>query len=326
MTAGLATQTTPLHVHREVAREPSSGPFLLLRNRDGSVEHYYHFLLGFLFPIIQYDARHRLTSFVVRSCGPLDAILHEVFQDRCRILSRHDHQRHVRRAGVEGLIVLDGFDRPDFYDGKAMRAIAAQVRCHLMAAVNEALGTYMLDPGDKRPLVLFIGRGEAAPFYEDGSAESRFSGKRRRSIPNLERLSQVFDTDEHRAVFAQLETASLAHQIALFSSASIVVAQHGAALTNLVWCKRGTGCVEIMPQQVMRGSLRLARLRQRFLPLRRPTGGVSLSARVRSDYFLRCFGDLSRLNGLRHVVVPQLHARAAVRPHEIGRAIREVLA
>lgn len=35
---------------------------------------------------------------------------------------------------------------------------------------------------------------------------------------------------------AKLETSSIQHQIALFSQAKLIVANHGAALSNMVWC------------------------------------------------------------------------------------------
>jgi len=44
-----------------------------------------------------------------------------------------------------------------------------------------------------------------------------------------------------------LENLSLAEQAALLQSASLVVAPHGAALTNIVFCQPGTPIVEIMP-------------------------------------------------------------------------------
>jgi capsular polysaccharide biosynthesis protein len=68
-----------------------------------------------------------------------------------------------------------------------------------------------------------------------------------------------------------LESRSLAEQMSLFAGADAVVAQHGAALANLVWCRPGTAVVEIehvRPRPAYFGDLaramdlRRARIRQ----------------------------------------------------------------
>jgi hypothetical protein len=45
----------------------------------------------------------------------------------------------------------------------------------------------------------------------------------------------------------QLEGMTIADQQALFGSARVVVAEHGAALTNLIWCPTGAAVVDIHP-------------------------------------------------------------------------------
>lgn len=66
-----------------------------------------------------------------------------------------------------------------------------------------------------------------------------------------------------------LSGLSVAQQQALFASASVVCAPHGAALTNLVWCRPGTLVVDILP----------------------------------SSYLVPCFQELSRQSGLEYLPV-----------------------
>jgi len=47
-----------------------------------------------------------------------------------------------------------------------------------------------------------------------------------------------------------LEDLNLKDQIELFSVADIVVAQHGASLANLVWCKQSALVIEVIDPQV----------------------------------------------------------------------------
>jgi capsular polysaccharide biosynthesis protein len=73
-----------------------------------------------------------------------------------------------------------------------------------------------------------------------------------------------------------------------------VVAQHGAALANLVWCSPQTRVLEIVPRQPI---------------------GVDL------DYFKR----LSNSFGLRYLRVEQNGLHAAVAPHAVVPAARALL-
>jgi capsular polysaccharide biosynthesis protein len=49
-------------------------------------------------------------------------------------------------------------------------------------------------------------------------------------------------------LLAKIEKTSLAYQLNPFRQADIVVAQHGAALGNLVWARESIGVVEIVPK------------------------------------------------------------------------------
>ncbi|WP_231362276.1 MULTISPECIES: DUF563 domain-containing protein [unclassified Thioalkalivibrio] len=47
----------------------------------------------------------------------------------------------------------------------------------------------------------------------------------------------------------ELSGMSVADQIDLFASARLVVATHGAGLTNLMWCQEGTTVIELLPDR-----------------------------------------------------------------------------
>ena len=75
------------------------------------------------------------------------------------------------------------------------------------------------------------------------------NGTSRRSTPNLSelysKLSPIVNVE-----LVVLEDMSLKDQIELFSAVDIVVAQHGASLANLVWCRQGALVMEIIDPQL----------------------------------------------------------------------------
>ena len=68
------------------------------------------------------------------------------------------------------------------------------------------------------------------------------NGSGRRSISNMTMVTRVVEdflrTRGMRLRPVELETMDIIEQIALFQNASGVVAQHGAALANTVWCRK----------------------------------------------------------------------------------------
>lgn len=67
----------------------------------------------------------------------------------------------------------------------------------------------------------------------------------KRTIGNELEIERVLRTYGYEIVYA--EELSFKQQIALFSSATHIVAPHGAGLANIVWCKPGTKLLEIFP-------------------------------------------------------------------------------
>src|SRR5262249_101125 len=65
---------------------------------------------------------------------------------------------------------------------------------------------------------------------------------------NFGTLRESLEATVGNVVTVILERATLAEQIALFSLADVVIAQHGAALANVVWCRSGARVIEIAPQ------------------------------------------------------------------------------
>ncbi len=97
----------------------------------------------------------------------------------------------------------------------------------------------------ERPRILVIDRGDADPFYVSDRAEAKTSGRQRRCIVNHQELVAALEQRFPGTHTVLLESLPLAEQIALFSTADIVIAQHGAALANMVWMRPEARLIEI---------------------------------------------------------------------------------
>ncbi len=227
---------------------------LTIQNRDGNHQHYYHFLLGILLPLCRYLAEtgEATIPLIVRSCGPCDAILHELDLPQLLLAETESHRNLgnslppeiVRKVGIIGFDI----GAPALtYDRDAILAGARW----LLDRWREPIAGYrtrILTQWKGEPRVLVIDRAPPDPFY--GSALSTSAGKgagaSRRRIPNHKEMAAEVRRRYPGCLNVFLERQPLAVQIALFQLADVVVAQHGAALANIVWMRPDARIIEFV--------------------------------------------------------------------------------
>ena len=241
---------------------PVSPPMQLLQisNRSGGPYHYYHFLLGVLCPlcihILELGPPPR-PRMLFHSCGPMDRLLKELAIPELIICPRDEHAEACATASKpEGIdhVVRTGFDFfPSYatfpghsdYDSEDVRRGAAAVERLLHERVATDIQA-LAEWGPSR--VVVIERGPSNPFYAT-QPRGRTSGTKRRSIANHADLVAALSERFPGLKNVHLEDMPLTQQIALFRTADVVVAQHGAALANTIWMKRGTNVIEIAAEK-----------------------------------------------------------------------------
>lgn len=300
----------------EDARDPSRRPtspgltlHVTVEHRSGSVQHYYHFLLGFFVPLVDALstswATRRIDHLLVRSCGPLDRLITEFGDPRIRILDPEQHRRVARAATSAGddldaatlrstrtdveAATIRGYDDPTAYD----RAPFVRVREALQREQTVQDEIRRLEerwpPGDSR--ILMVERGPGPPFYRSEEAEAKGSGKERRSIPNFRDVHRSLRRSHRGCRKVRFESLPLARQFALFATADIIIAQHGAALANMIWARPGTAVIEILPE----------------------------------DVHVDFFRDLAACLGLRHSSFRQEHSHASIDPDELQAVVTKAV-
>ena len=220
----------------------------------GSVQHYYHFLLGLVVPLVSFamldqDFRNGRCLFI-RSCGPLDRIILELHLGNIHILSPEQH-REIRSQDPppqQRMVRLKGFDNERQFDSVVFRRVSH----HLKALLQNEISSVAHMLRSQRPRILIIRRDTPDEFYASASCEIKTASAQRRSISNHSEIREEISRAVGPCLEVALERSTLAEQIALFSWATVIVAQHGAALANLIWAEPPAHVIEIAPQP-MRG-------------------------------------------------------------------------
>lgn len=203
-------------------------------NITGDVDHFYHFLLGLLLPfLVSQKEFFPKREYHFPDLGPMNR--HLTWLNELGIKIKVDSQDETETQLLSEISCI-GWDHPSTYTFGEFE-LARDTLLELMQFPKPS--------PNLEPRVLIIDRGLAN--YDD--RERKSNGTSRRSIPNLPVLySRLDPIVEVKLVI--LEDLSLRDQIELFSEADIVIAQHGAALSNLVWSRPSTWVIEVTDPQI----------------------------------------------------------------------------
>lgn len=233
-----------------VNRAQANVRHLTIRIGSGSVEHFFHFLLGFYVPLVYYltEIWHSedFNWLLVRSCGPLDALIREIDDHRIKIIDKAEHGRLAKQSvGVDDVIEIKGNDYPRTYDARRFSVVRNRLAGTDTVQVEISSLSETWPRGDGR--ILLIQRGVGPAFYDSERSEGKGSGIQRRSIANHDDLFRTIRNHHLGCINVQLENTTLARQFALFHLADVIIAQHGAALANIIWARSNATVIEIVP-------------------------------------------------------------------------------
>jgi hypothetical protein len=202
-------------------------------NRWGSVTHYYHFLLGFFLPFVCEEINN---SIICKFSFPDSRSMnrHLLFLNDVGF-NVEIHDEGSRQSELEQRTYI-GWDHESLYEYAQIEKVVDFLRSKLKLAKFE-------DKTNRKIVIV----DRSVTNREEGDFDTY--GIDRRSTPNLFKLGERLG-DNWEISYVRLEGASLLDQIELFGRADIVVAQHGAALANLVWCQPKTRVFEISDSQV----------------------------------------------------------------------------
>lgn len=191
----------------------------------GSREHFYHFLIGYLLPLVHAQSKYRFKRFLALDCGPLmSPILHET-------LTRLEYDfRLVQPSAIERHVFLDPWDW-----GWSERGAKDSVR-NAQALVRQAWRDYVC-PSIYCPRSenLLIQRSSAHEFYLNGRSETAGYGTSRRGVSNLQEISEFLTYNGvHHSIY-EPGAHCLGCQIETFSTSRRLLGFRGAEWANLIW-------------------------------------------------------------------------------------------
>lgn len=187
----------------------------------GSREHYFHFLLGYLLPLIHEQETRQLGYFHALDCGPLMTPI----LDKTLSLLGYDFEI-VAKAAIEEPIFLDRWD----YEWDCHNAVEKTVQKIKDVWSNESCCEEL-----EHPEHLLLVRSQPDNYYVNGDAEIKGYGTSRREIINWPEIMAYLQANGLRISAYEPGKHSLGCQIRTFEKAKKIIGIRGAEWANIVW-------------------------------------------------------------------------------------------
>ena len=201
---------------------------------DGSVQVFYHFLLGYFAPLTVWLRKTGSKNIAVRDCGPMNQWFDLLGPEINVQIVKPGVALHTLAGNRSRHHVVTGLDYPRKHK-----------RRRLPVAI-ESMQSFLPNLDISSAPILIIDRATIDDFHSSSMSETEMSGARRRSTPNLSNVcEEILIPGSY--VFADMATLAPESQVALAQRSKVLVAQHGAGLTHMIWMQKGSTVIEIHP-------------------------------------------------------------------------------
>jgi hypothetical protein len=161
-----------------------------IRNRTGSVEHYFHFLTGFLVPLVlEHKKLHEDTKekrFYTRSCSIMDPHIREMglenlhLVDKEAFAARNDLLDTCAETNpLKRRVVCHGYDSPEYYERSAFDRAKSIMSDRLRHPIADFRSRFEGNGTATDRNIVLINREAPHPFYDSDRCETKGAGTSR---------------------------------------------------------------------------------------------------------------------------------------------------
>ena len=223
---------------------------LYLHSNYGSITHYYHFFYGVFIPLVLISLKMKKNDFnLIGNIGPMKRILYELpfhinFLSKCEI----QYLRQQKTIFYD-LVPLDS-SKSTMNHKEQITYNDKLIICDFF---EKNIPNYLLKLQFK-DIVIIERNVEPLYTYENYEKQhdmlkklGKTSGKERRYNTNHNEIIELMEkyyTHQYENVI--LERTSVYYQYLLFKNAKLVIANHGAGLSNIIFMNKNTSVIEII--------------------------------------------------------------------------------
>jgi hypothetical protein len=226
-----------------------------LSSLNGSIKHYFHFFYGVFIPIIleyivQSEEYPNLTFVIGDDVGPMLKILLELPIDiKLKQFLPNYNELEVEEKYLQPL------DKHPNINKKYDKFITPNIYNEVNQFMRGCIGIYdlVLNPYDTYDVVLIerkINKAISTEHFAKNEYTNvmKTSGSERRSIINheefFEQIKKMYP--KKKVINVSLEYMPIFDQYHLFNNTTLVIAQHGASLAQIIFMKPNTYVIEIV--------------------------------------------------------------------------------
>lgn len=221
-------------VWKERKRAYKDRTLVVSNHWDGSVQVFYHFLLGYFAPLTAWLRVTGNQRIAVRDCGPMNQWFDFLAPQVDVQIIKPGVALHALAGDRTRHHIVTGLDYPSKHKRKKLLQAQVSMRSFIP---SQDVTTFP---------VLIIDRASSDDFHSGSLSETEMSGARRRSVPNLGQVcNDLLAPGSY--LLADMAQIPPAEQVALASGARVLIGQHGAGLTHMMWMPSGSTVIEIHP-------------------------------------------------------------------------------
>ena len=228
---------------------------VIFEGNDGfganSITHYYHFFFGAMIPLLEYHLENKCAGYsIATDVGPMKTLLCELPLNIVGIVGPDASLRRSDAGLYADHVALPAYDifiESKFHDQYVPHLRQRTIR-DIIKLFEETMPPYIRQVPTFD--ILLIERTHRETYYTAIETDERnvASGASLRSILNHRQLEQALSA-KYGPRFGNifLERTGVYYQYHMFRNAKVVIAQHGAALSNIAFMRPESTVIEFNP-------------------------------------------------------------------------------